>query len=177
MKTVELKNNVTATLRHAHPKDSDDITAIRQAIVAEGFYMVSQPEEYHSTIEKEAERIQSLTTRKGKALFVAEVGGQVMGLANIDNGTKQRRAHVGVLGILVKAGWRESGVGKALMNTVLEWAKHDPLIEKVALAVFANNTRAIRLYEKLGFIEEGRRVGEMKVAGAYIDEIMMYQWV
>jgi len=44
--------------------------------------------------------------------------------------------------------------------------------------VFANNTHAIALYTSLGFQEEGRLRGRMKMApGIYIDTITMGQWV
>src|SRR4030042_1954750 len=44
--------------------------------------------------------------------------------------------------------------GKALMQSVVKWAKENQTIEKLALSVFADNMLAIRLYEKLGFLTE-----------------------
>ncbi|MBD1842632.1 GNAT family N-acetyltransferase [Cyanobacteria bacterium FACHB-63] len=39
---------------------------------------------------------------------------------------------------------------------MLKWAKGHPVLEKLGLFVFSTNTRAIRFYEKHGFIIEGR---------------------
>ncbi len=48
---------------------------------------------------------------------------------------------------------------------LLAWATADPLIEKVCLEVFTTNIGAIRLYRKLGFVEEGLRPKDIKFEG------------
>ncbi|MCO7126428.1 GNAT family N-acetyltransferase [Sporolactobacillus shoreicorticis] len=40
---------------------------------------------------------------------------------------------------------------------MIEWAKANPLIEKVASGVFSTNEAAIHLYKSMGFMEDGRR--------------------
>jgi RimJ/RimL family protein N-acetyltransferase len=65
-----------------------------------------------------------------------------------------------------------------LLQTLIDWAEANPLIEKIGLAVFANNEAAIRLYRKLGFMEEGRRPREMKLGpGQYVDDVLMCRLV
>ncbi|HEY3341065.1 MAG TPA: GNAT family protein, partial [Anaerolineae bacterium] len=59
----------------------------------------------------------------------------------------------------------------------LEWARTNSLIEKVTLAVFSTNTRAISVYEKMGFLVEGRCPRDMKINGEYVDSVLMYQFV
>ena len=74
--------------------------------------------------------------------------------------------------------WRGRGVGAALLEALLEWAAASPIIERVCLEVFATNDRAIRLYEKLGFVEEGRRQRDIKLGpGRYVDTVAMYRFV
>ncbi len=74
--------------------------------------------------------------------------------------------------------WRGRGVGTALLKSLLEWATAHPLIEKVWLEVFATNERAIRLYRKLGFVEEGVRPQDIKLGpGRYVDTLAMYKFV
>jgi RimJ/RimL family protein N-acetyltransferase len=50
-------------------------------------------------------------------------------------------------------------------------------IEKLSLAVFAENQRAIALYKSCGFVEEGRRKGEFRVGGRAVDDLLMARWV
>lgn len=64
------------------------------------------------------------------------------------------------------------------MDAPIEWASAHPVIEKIGLGVFSNNAGAINLYKKLGFVEEGRRVREIKIGtDDYVDSILMYKLV
>lgn len=46
-------------------------------------------------------------------------------------------------------------------------------LHKISLEVLETNGIAIKLYEKLGFIEEGRKREEVKKGGMYFDSIIM----
>ena len=53
-----------------------------------------------------------------------------------------------------------------------------PDIKKLVVSVAASNVRAVALFEKTGFVIEGRRVrGIQHDDGRYDDEIMMAQFV
>lgn len=72
------------------------------------------------------------------------------------------------LGMLVAQGWRSRGVGSALLEHGLDWAGQQPAAHKVSLYVWPHNERAIGLYRKYGFVQEGvlrrhyrRRDGEL----------------
>ena len=74
--------------------------------------------------------------------------------------------------------WRRQGVGTALLATLLEWATANPLIEKVCLDVNATNSNAIRVYKKLGFVEEGLRSKDIKRGpGRYVDTVTMARFL
>lgn len=69
-------------------------------------------------------------------------------------------------------------IGTALLQSVIDWAKENPVIEKVALGVLATNQPAIGLYKKMGFLQEGREIRAVKIAdGKYVDMILMYSFV
>jgi RimJ/RimL family protein N-acetyltransferase len=64
------------------------------------------------------------------------------------------------------------------MSSVIKWAKHNPEVQKLALTVFADNDRAIRLYERNGFEVEGRRSREYRLSdGSWRDDLMMSLWL
>ena len=70
------------------------------------------------------------------------------------------------------------GSGRRYSSALIGWAEVNPLIEKVGLSVFAANVDAIRLYQRLGFVEEGRQPRELKVGpGEYTDNVLMYKFV
>jgi ribosomal protein S18 acetylase RimI-like enzyme len=58
---------------------------------------------------------------------------------------------VGRLGMGLLADYRARGIGRALLEATLDDAFARGF-ERVALEVFAGNERAVRLYEKVGFL-------------------------
>jgi ribosomal protein S18 acetylase RimI-like enzyme len=59
------------------------------------------------------------------------------------------------LGMAVADGWRGQGVGSALLAAAIDWARAHGA-HKVALQFWPHNTAAQALYEKFGFVVEGR---------------------
>ena len=47
------------------------------------------------------------------------------------------------------------GIGKALMQNSIDWARNSSIIKRMDLIVFARNQAAIHLYESVGFVKEG----------------------
>jgi len=109
-------------------------------------------------------------------LFVAVADGEVIGAADCHAGTFPKDRHVGGIGIAIQDGWRESGLGRRMMERVLEWMRVRGFA-KAELAVFATNHRARRLYESLGFIDEGIRRRHVRIRGEFVDEVLMGLWL
>ena len=59
------------------------------------------------------------------------------------------------LGMGIVDGYRSAGLGTRLLTGVIDWARRQGA-HKVVLEVWPHNTRAIGLYEKLGFVIEAR---------------------
>lgn len=178
MKKIKLKDGRDAVIRDALPDDAARILEITKSVMKEGRYSPSDPDEIRMTIDDEKLYIQDYLDGPGKAFFVAEINGRIIGLITFENGPRRRLAHTGILGILILKEFRELGLGRALLETALKWAENNPLIEKVSLTVFSSNHRSINLCRKYGFIEEGRRVKEIKFGDDdYSDDILMYKFV
>ena len=88
---------------------------------------------------------------EGTLLAVAE--GELVGSLSID----VSRFGFGELGMAVARDWRGRGVGSALVEAGIAWARERGL-HKLTLSVFPHHAAAIALYRKFGFVEEGRRV-------------------
>ncbi|MBY7144889.1 GNAT family N-acetyltransferase [Virgibacillus sp. NKC19-3] len=178
MNIIELKNGSKAAIREAKLEDAEQLLNLSNSVMDEGRYMVTRPGELNFTIDDEEKFIGKHIENPGSVLFVAEVDMKIVGLINFQNGWRKSLEHRGSFGMSVEKDSRESGIGKALIKALLEWAQDSTLIEKVGLSVFADNNRAIQLYKKFGFEEEGRRKREIKNAdGQYIDDILMYRFV
>ena len=73
---------------------------------------------------------------------------------------------------MVAAGHRRRGVGRALLEQAVEWAR-DAGIRKLELHVFPWNEPAIALYESFGFVREGFRRAHYRRGADYVDAILM----
>lgn len=80
-----------------------------------------------------------------------------------------RRRHVMNLGIAVHPDAQRQGVGHALMAALCDWADRWGQVLRTELTVFVDNAHAIRLYERHGFMHEGRHRGYALRDGRYVD--------
>jgi len=85
------------------------------------------------------------------AMFMADAGTEIVGQLRVE----LLRYRVAELGMMVADGWRGRGVGSALLDDAIAWAR-DKGAHKVALQMWPHNDRARALYEKFGFEVEGR---------------------
>jgi RimJ/RimL family protein N-acetyltransferase len=75
------------------------------------------------------------------------------------------------IGMMVAADWRGRGVGTALVEAAIEWARERGL-HKLTLSVFPHNDAAIALYRKFGFAEEGRRARHIRRANGELWDLI-----
>ncbi|WAS97418.1 GNAT family N-acetyltransferase [Nannocystis punicea] len=164
------------SIRHARPEDAPGLAAAERAIARVPGMLASRPEE----IDDDAVRrmIVDLEERGRGIYLVAERAGTIVGHALLEPLSLAVTAHVVRLTIAVHEGHQSQGVGRALMNELLRWARSDPRVEKVELQVRSSNDRALALYRSLGFVEEGRKTRRLKIGpNAYIDDVYMALWV
>ena len=104
--------------------------------------------------------------------FVARAGGELVGWSDVLPKDRPIHAHVGVLGIGALPAFRGRGLGAALMHAALQLAQRRGYV-RIELTVRPENSRAIALYQKFGFENEGICRDAILVAGRYEDLIMM----
>jgi RimJ/RimL family protein N-acetyltransferase len=68
---------------------------------------------------------------------------------------------------------RGRGIGKSATRLMLQHAFADLNVRRVYLSVLADNARAIRLYERVGFRHEGVLREAVFKCGRYVDLLMM----
>ena len=68
--------------------------------------------------------------------------------------------------------YRGKGFGERLLRDTLAAAGTFGFT-RIELGVFATNSRAIALYRKAGFVQEGIKRKFLLIDGVYIDEILM----
>lgn len=115
---------------------------------------------------------------QSKNCFVAEFelpdgSTELAGMVLLQIYPSLRRRHCAVMAITVRKDCQGQGIGKALMQKMLDFADTWLLLGRIELQVFANNEKAIALYEKMGFEKEGLMKRAVIQNGQYADEWMM----
>ena len=105
--------------------------------------------------------------------LAAEANGTLIGACGLSVNTTPRMRHSGSIGLLVHKDWQGQGVGTALMSAMLDMADNWLMLARVELGVFTDNAKAIKLYEKMGFVAEGVKRRAVIQNGEYVDELIM----
>jgi RimJ/RimL family protein N-acetyltransferase len=159
------------TVREAGAADFDTWFGLYEAVAAEGRWIGGE-----LPVDRDRRREHFLTgvASPNEVCFVADVDGVAVATLNASV-----RGGIVSLGMLVDDRHRGQGVGSALMDAAVSWAKTTGA-HKMTLEVWPHNAAARALYRKFGFRDEGRlrrhyrrRNGELwdaVVMGRVLDE-------
>ena len=137
------------TIRPQTELDVESVIDILEIVGAEGRWLgLEVPFDRRARAEAILRDLRQPTTFAG---FVAEDVGRVVGSIDI----RIAPYGVGSVAMAILDGYRSQGIGTRLVERGTEWAKQAGA-HKLALEVWPHNDRAIGLYKKLGFVEEGR---------------------
>jgi L-amino acid N-acyltransferase YncA len=149
-------------IRPAQAADARAMAELFAAVAAECDGIATEP-------PVDIEERTAVFARSAAGSIVAVAEGQIIGTLHVE----ASRHGFGELGMLVHRGWRGLGVGSALIQAAIDWARGQGL-HKLCLEVFPHNAGAIALYRRSGFTEEGRRIAQYRRAsGELWDAIVM----
>ena len=162
---------MTLLVRAAKPEDAATLAALAAAVGREPEGWLLNTDGWRSVAE-ERRYLRALRRHPDAAVFVAEEDGAIVGRLSIARDPHQASRHVADLGLMVADGHRRRGIGRALLEQAVDWARAAGVL-KLELHVFPWNEPAIHLYERFGFEREGLRKGHYRRAGEYVDAILM----
>jgi len=158
-------SKLNVTLREFRPGDEEALTRIHnQRSVARDTLQIP-----FTTEQERRERFQMSPTNRW---IIAEVDGQVVGMASLTLGTR-RRAHAGSLGMGIDEAFHGQGIGTMLMSALIDLADNWYNLRRLELEVYTSNAPAIRLYQRFGFEIEGTLRAYAWRDGAYADVYAM----
>lgn len=113
--------------------------------------------------------------RQPEDVIVAEVDGHVVGYARIARHMRvvsnEHVLHFDALAVSPAA--RGHGIASLLIEAAVQEARRRG-VRKLGLRALSTNTRALKLYDKHGFTEEGRLIAEIRLPdGSYADDVWM----
>ena len=160
-------------IRPAEASDAKGWIDLLSAVSEEGRFIAL--ENIQMSRREMARHLRMFSWTPNAAAVVAWSAGSIVGQLTMfrDRGVY---SHTAELGMSVSAPMRGKGVGTCLIEGSFDWAS-DFGIEKITLNVFPHNTKALSLYEKMGFVREGLRSRQAKLSYGYEDLIAMARFM
>jgi len=159
-------------IRDALPEDAVALISLRKAIFGETNFMLFAPSEYSASPEELSAQLAKIASSGHSRSLLAECENTLLGFLGATGSPVPRLRHSAhlFLGVL-RSHWR-SGVGRALLAETIRWAPTAGL-SRLELFVMRSNSRAIALYEHLGFRVEGHRRRAYMIDGVPVDDQLM----
>jgi ribosomal protein S18 acetylase RimI-like enzyme len=136
--------DASVVIRKMTSGDLDAVIALFDAVASERLWIGTEPgydrERYRDTF--------GFALGRGNGMFVAESAGALIGIAT----EHQQEPYGHMVGIIVAAPYRGRGIGRALLERLIEWARSNQL-RHLSLSVFPHNERALALYRSCGFVD------------------------
>jgi RimJ/RimL family protein N-acetyltransferase len=159
-------------VRQAEAADAGALVALAREVAAEPEGWLLATPDWRSPGE-ERRYLRAARGHPDAAVFVAEGPDGIVARLSLSRDAHPASRHVADVGLMVAAGHRRRGVGTALLERAIEWAREHG-VRKLELHVFPHNEPAIALYERFGFREEGRRRAHYRRSdGTFVDAILM----
>lgn len=133
----------------ACPEDAEALLAYMKQIGGESDNLTFGAEGLPITAEQERVYLQSMLDSEDDTQLIVRQGGAIIADASMQR-FRRRMSHRAEVGISVVKEYWGMGIGSALMEAIISFAKERG-IRQLNLEVRSDNERAIRLYEKFGF--------------------------
>jgi RimJ/RimL family protein N-acetyltransferase len=172
-RTLILRDGRTVRIRRAEPDDAPAVLAYLRRVGGETINLTFGAEGPEISEEEEREYLARVAASDNSLAIVAVVGDDIVGALTFDGGRRPRMRHAGEFGISVLQAYAGQGLGKALLQYMIEWAERGGVVRKINLKVRADNAPAIRLYERMGWVHEGRTTRDTLIDGKFSDCLLM----
>ncbi|MBE7442590.1 MAG: GNAT family N-acetyltransferase [Flavobacteriales bacterium] len=178
MNNFKTKDNRNFHIREAQEFDAEKLIDFTKIIFISSDQILTTIEEFNNSLKQQKDWIKTYSDNPTSTILLAELDGQIVGLLDFTTKKRKKISHTGEFGMSVHPDFQGKGIGNKLIETFLNWVTEKSGIEKITLSVFASNEKAINLYKKFGFIEEGRHIKAIKQNDIeYIDLITMYKLI
>jgi RimJ/RimL family protein N-acetyltransferase len=159
-------------IRDAVPGDAAELVRLAREVGSEPEGWLISTRDWRGAGE-ERRYLRSLRRSRDAAVFVAEAEAGIVGRLSVGRDLHPASGHVADLGLMVAKSHRRLGIGRALLERAVDWARGAG-VTKLELHVFPHNEPALRLYDAFGFRREGYRRGHYRRTNdELVDAILM----
>jgi ribosomal protein S18 acetylase RimI-like enzyme len=137
----------------------------------------ADPIAFGSSYEEEISRPEEFwRNRIGSMLFALE-NDKPVGMVRYTFETRGKKHIAGIYSMYVNSDFRNQGIGKRLMDSMISLIAENKDIRKIKLAVTPDQIYAVKLYEACGFKRAGLFKDELCIDGRYYDEVPMEKFI
>jgi ribosomal protein S18 acetylase RimI-like enzyme len=167
--TETYETDVRFVIRQAREEDMEPLVSVIRDSLTDDRYIVG---ETLADVVDHEEVLLRHNELQSRVVFVATVGGRVVGWVHLDHPEREALAHTAMLTVGVHREHRGHGIGERLLERGQRWAEAVGT-EKLYNSVPATNEPAIDFLSERGWETEAVREGHYRIDGEYVDEVMM----
>lgn len=173
MSNLRLKGGGRLAVQEASPGDAAEILQFLGIASGESNYLASTPEDFKMTVDQEREYLQNQAAAAHSVTLAGKVEKRVVAIGSLATPRQARCAHTSEVSLLVSRVYWGQGVGAAMLESLLQYARQDGTLRLLHLGAREDNLRALGLYRRFGFEVAGRLKHFFYVDGRYYDQILM----
>lgn len=152
-------------IREAEPKDAAELVTFLNRVSVETDFTSLDRDGILLTSEEMEIFLNKQASLNNQITLLAFLNDKIAGIVNITADQRKRVRHIGDLFIVIGKRYWNNGLGSFLLEEAIEWAQTSGILRRLQLTVQIRNQAAVHLYQKYGFVIEGRQE-----RGAYIEE-------
>lgn len=173
----QLKSGENVLIREATQQDAQRIINFYNVVGGETDFLSFGENEFKRDLQEYKNYLEATRLEQNSIITIATLDEEISCIATINSSQKARTKHVGTLGIVVSERFIGQGLGKKMMELLIEWATSNGITRKISLVTREDNSFAIKLYESLGFEKEGLLLEDTIVDGAAYNSLLMALFV
>lgn len=150
LKSLKTKKGII-NIESAEIIDANKIVSFRNKVLKETKYFFIEPDEEGFDMEDEKEYLKDKILSVEEFFLKATFKDEIIGTLDFSVETEKNGARIGDFGVAVRKSYNNLGVATEMLNIVFDWCKENR-INKIRIEVDSENQKAIKLYEKYGFI-------------------------
>jgi RimJ/RimL family protein N-acetyltransferase len=154
-------------------EDAEEMFVFLHQVGSETDYLLFGEEGIPMTLEEEQDFLENVNKNEYSRMFIIKDETKIIANGFIKANPRARIRHKAEIAISVLKPYWGKEVGSQLLKALIDYAKSTGFIETVYLDVVSENVRAIKLYEKFGFVSYGLNKHAAKVNDKYYDWLMM----
>lgn len=161
-------------IRPIQIEDAESFFSMMCSLDGETPFMMYEPDERKKTTNAAELREKIVdAVSMGDFLLIAEDSDKnIVGYIWAERGRMNRILHTAYIVVGIREAYQHQGIGRRFFSELDEWAQKNSIV-RLELTVECANTAARQLYEKNGFVVEGRRMKSMKLGDEFVDELYM----